>query len=188
MDFVQKLAMTNWVAVPGRSSKSLPKVKLATKKVIVPVWWSAAGMKHYNFLKWSESCSVVSDSLWLGQSIEFSRPEYWSREPFPSPGHLPNPGIKDKSLLLQEDSLPAKPQGKPTTFWILEKSLHLRSMLSKSMRYTEIFNSYSQHWSTERAQFCTITPGHISHNQYFKSWMNWATKFCLIHHNHLSSH
>ena len=42
--------------------------------------------------------------------------------------------------------------------------------------------------STERAQFCTITPGNISHNQHFKSWMNWTTKFCLIHHNHLTSH
>ena len=27
------------------------------------------------------------------QSMEFSRPEYWSRQPFPSPGDLPNPGL-----------------------------------------------------------------------------------------------
>ena len=30
--------------------------------------------------------------------MEFSRQEYWSRLPFPTPGHLPNPGIKPASL------------------------------------------------------------------------------------------
>ena len=44
--------------------------------------------------------------------MEFSRPEYWSGLPFPSPGDLPNPGIKPKSPALQVDSLPAEPQGK----------------------------------------------------------------------------
>ena len=33
--------------------------------------------------------------------MEFSRPEYWSRKPFPSPGDLPNPGIKPRSSALQ---------------------------------------------------------------------------------------
>ena len=45
--------------------------------------------------------------------MEFSRPEYWSGQPFPSPGDLPNPGIKPRSPALQVDSLPAEPQGKP---------------------------------------------------------------------------
>ena len=31
-------------------------------------------------------------------SMEFSRPEYWSRLPFPNPGNLPNPGKKPISL------------------------------------------------------------------------------------------
>ena len=44
--------------------------------------------------------------------MEFSRPEYWSAKPFPSPGNLPNPGIEPKSPALQADSLPAEPQGK----------------------------------------------------------------------------
>ena len=43
------------------------------------------------------------------QSMEFSRPEYWSGKPFPSPGDLPNPGIEPKSSTLQADSLPAEP-------------------------------------------------------------------------------
>ena len=45
--------------------------------------------------------------------MEFSKPEYWSGQPFPSPGDLPNPGIKPRSPTLQLDSLPAEPQGKP---------------------------------------------------------------------------
>ena len=40
--------------------------------------------------------------------MEFSRPEYWSGLPFPSPGDIPNPGIKTRSPALQADSLPAE--------------------------------------------------------------------------------
>ena len=43
----------------------------------------------------------------------FSRQEYWSRLPFPSPGNLPNLGIKPGSPALQADSLPSEPPGKP---------------------------------------------------------------------------
>ena len=45
--------------------------------------------------------------------MEFSRPEYWRGKPFPSPGDLPNLGIKPRFPALQADSLPAEPQGKP---------------------------------------------------------------------------
>ena len=41
-------------------------------------------------------------------SVEFSRPEYWSGELFPSPGDLTNSGIELKSSILQADSLPAE--------------------------------------------------------------------------------
>ena len=37
-------------------------------------------------------------------SLEFSRQEYWSGLPFPSPGVLPNPEIEPTSLALQADS------------------------------------------------------------------------------------
>ena len=39
----------------------------------------------------------------------FSRPEYWSGWPFPSPGDLPNPGTELRSPALQVDSLPVEP-------------------------------------------------------------------------------
>ena len=44
-------------------------------------------------------------------SMDFSRPEYWSGQPFPSPGDLPNPGIKPGSPALQADFLPNEPSG-----------------------------------------------------------------------------
>ena len=45
-------------------------------------------------------------------SMGFSKQEYWSGLPFPSPGDLPNPGIKLGSLVLQADTLPSEPPGK----------------------------------------------------------------------------
>ena len=50
-------------------------------------------------------------------SMEFSRQEYWSGLQFPSPGDLPDPGIKSRSPTLQADSLPSKPPGKPLNHW-----------------------------------------------------------------------
>ena len=67
------------------------------------------------------SCSVVSNSFvtsWTVAhqaplSMRFPRQEYWSRLPFPSPGDLPDPGIKPTSAALQADSLLCEPPGKP---------------------------------------------------------------------------
>ena len=47
-------------------------------------------------------------SLFLG----FSRQEYLSGLPFLSPGHLPDPGLKPRSVALQAGSLPSEPPGK----------------------------------------------------------------------------
>ena len=46
-------------------------------------------------------------------SAEFSRQEYWSGWPLPSPGAVPDPGIEPGSPVLQADSLPSEPPGKP---------------------------------------------------------------------------
>ena len=65
-------------------------------------------------------CSVVSYSLnpWtvarqVPLSMRFSREEYWSGLPFPSPGDLPYPRIEPRSPALQADALPTDLQGKP---------------------------------------------------------------------------
>ena len=44
--------------------------------------------------------------------MEFSRPEYWSGWPIPSPVDLPNPGIEPGCPALQVDSLPSELAGK----------------------------------------------------------------------------
>ena len=49
-------------------------------------------------------------------SMEFSRHEYWSGLPFPSPGDLPNPGIEAGSPALQADALPSEPSGNSNYF------------------------------------------------------------------------
>ena len=71
--------------------------------------------------KWKWSHSVVSDSVtpWTAASqappsMGFSRQQYWSGMPLPSPGDLPDSGIEPGSLTLWADVLPSKPPGKPS--------------------------------------------------------------------------
>ena len=49
--------------------------------------------------------------------MELSRQEYWSGYPFPSPGDLPDSGIKPRSPSLQADSLPSKPPWAPIFYF-----------------------------------------------------------------------
>ena len=46
-------------------------------------------------------------------SVGFSRQEYWSGLPFPSPGDLPDPGMEPRSPTLQVEALTSAPPGKP---------------------------------------------------------------------------
>ena len=68
--------------------------------------------------KWTWKCMPLSRvqlfaTPWTLHSMEFSRPECWSGEPFPSTVDFPSPGMEPRSPSLQADSLPAEPQGKP---------------------------------------------------------------------------
>ena len=58
-------------------------------------------------------CDPMNVARQTSLSMEFSRKEYWSGLPFPSPADLPEPGIEPGSPILQADSLPSKPPGKP---------------------------------------------------------------------------
>ena len=65
----------------------------------------------------TQSCLTLCDPMdYVAQqaplSMAFSRQEYWSGQPFPSPGDLPNPEIEPRSLALQVDSLLSKPSRK----------------------------------------------------------------------------
>ena len=61
----------------------------------------------------SQSCPTLCNPLSTG----FSRQEYWSGLPFPSPGDLSDSGIKPMSPVLQADSLPTELQGKPIMYF-----------------------------------------------------------------------
>ena len=63
-------------------------------------------------------CDPVDCSLQAPPSMGFSRQEYWSGLPFPSPGDLPNPGIEPGSPTLQADALTFEPPGKPPLEYI----------------------------------------------------------------------
>ena len=61
-------------------------------------------------MKVTQSCLTLCDPMdYTVHGI--LQAEYWSGQPFPSPGDLPNPGIEPRSPVLQADSLPAEPQG-----------------------------------------------------------------------------
>ena len=64
----------------------------------------------------AQSCPTLCNPM-VTKSMEFSRPEYWSGQPFPSPRSLPHRGIKPRSPALQADSLPAEPQEKSFLSW-----------------------------------------------------------------------
>ena len=64
------------------------------------------------------SCVQPFATLWtvahqVPPSMGFSRQEYWSGLPFPSPGDLPDPGNEPGSPALQADALPSESPGKP---------------------------------------------------------------------------
>ena len=60
----------------------------------------------------AKSCPTLATpwtiALQAPLSMGFSRQEYWSGLPFPSPGDLPDPRIKPGSPALQADSLPTE--------------------------------------------------------------------------------
>ena len=57
-------------------------------------------------------------------SMRFSRQEYWSGLPFPSPGDVPGPGIEPGSPALEADALTSEPPEKPPSVaWLVLNSL-----------------------------------------------------------------
>ena len=67
----------------------------------------------------------------------FSRQQYWSGLPFPSPGDLPNPGIEPGSLTLQADaSLPELP-GKLGSCQIFAQITKKNSLISFSFHHEQ---------------------------------------------------
>ena len=91
-------------------------------------WWTGTEMRCMYTRKKVKSLSRVrlfetprTAACQAPPSMGFSRQEYWSVFPFPSPGDLPDPGIELGSLTLQADCLPTEPPGKHTYPGLLPK-------------------------------------------------------------------
>ena len=72
------------------------------------------------------ACSVMSSSFvtpaWIVARqaplcMGFSRQEYWSGLPFPSPGNLPDPGIEPSPPALAGGFFTTEPPEKPIKEW-----------------------------------------------------------------------
>ena len=115
-------------------------------------------------LRWSwvsvlvtHSCPTLSIPWTVGHqvplSMGFSRQEYWSWLPFPSPGELPDPGIQPWSLTLQADSLPSEPPGKPKYHALSSKTLLYIGNIVQNSYYK---NCSWHFWFYIKEWFCNI--------------------------------
>ena len=89
---------------------------------------------------WTVACQAP---LYMG----FSRQEYWSKLPFPSPGDHPNRGSEPRSPTLQADSLPSEPPGKPCNVQHDKYNYHIPGMVEpgglSSMRSQRVRHDWS---------------------------------------------
>ena len=103
---------------PGKS-----KIHWVENRLETAVRTNAAGLKLNFFLKVKVKVKSLSHvrlfaTPWTvtyqaTPSKGFSRQEYWSGVPLPSPGDLPDSGIKPRTPALNAKSLPSEPPGKP---------------------------------------------------------------------------
>ena len=118
---------------------------------------------------WSVDCQALI-------SMKFSRPEYWSGWPFPSPGDLPNQGVEPRSLALWESSLLTEASGKPKNTGVGSLSLlqgifltqeSNRGLLADEENCRRILYQLSYQGSATYAHMCWwfISKGKISRNE-----------------------
>ena len=69
------------------------------------IHWHTQESKNVGRLVMSDSATPWTVACQAPLSMEFSKQEYWSGLPFPSPGDLPDPGIEARSPALQAYSL-----------------------------------------------------------------------------------
>ena len=112
------------------------------------------------FIKVKQSLSRVQlfVTLWTIQSMEFSRPEYWSGYSFPSSQELPNPGIEPRSPTLQVDSLSAEPQGELKNTGVGSLSLLQQIFATQeSIRVSCIANRFFTNWAIRDIYLYNLT-------------------------------
>ena len=99
------------------------------------------------------------------QSMGFSRPESGSGYLFPSPGDLPNPGIKPRSWTLQADSLPAEPPGKPKRYKSVSQILRGICLYVKKKKKKKTNNILS--WNSDLTSMPGFNVGSLNTMSFF---------------------
>ena len=95
-----------------------PSIRIFSNESALGIRWPKYWSFSFNIIPSNEHSGLISFRMdWLDllavqrtqapPSMGFSRQEYWSGLPFPSPGDLPNPGIECWSPALQADSSPS---------------------------------------------------------------------------------
>ena len=79
-------------------------------------------------------------AYWAPPSMGFSRQEYWSRLPFPSPGELPDPGLEPGSPALWADTLLSETPGSPIQSEISQKE---KNKYCRLMTYMEFIYEWN---------------------------------------------
>ena len=121
----------------------------------------------------------------------FSRQEYWSGMPSPSPGTCPNPGTEPRSPVLQADSLPSEPLGKPRI--CLQSRKHRRCRFNpwvgtipwrKTWQPTPVFLPGESHVQRSLASYSPWGCKDSDRAKHFTYFYCWATGEALSTHTH----
>ena len=120
--------------VPGTSKRLLSGCNCECPYVLTCAHMlSRFGHVRFFATLWTVACQA-------SRSMESSRQEYRSGLPFPTPGDLPNPGIKPTSPALQADSSPLSHQGSHMSVLITANMVHLRTDILMALRKPRDFS------------------------------------------------
>ena len=93
-----------------------PTESNTTERTHIYIWYREKKVKSLSRVRLFATPWTVAHQA--PPSMGFSRQEYWSGLPFPSPRGLPDPGIELGSPALQADALLSEPPRKPHTYGI----------------------------------------------------------------------
>ena len=103
---ILQAGILEWVAMPSSRGPSLPRDQTHVSYVSCVARWVLYHWHHLGSLYWScvlatQSCPTLvtpwTVTCQAPLSMEFSRQEYWSGLPFPSPRNRLDPGIEPRS-------------------------------------------------------------------------------------------
>ena len=116
----------------------VPAISLLLLYLLLDIWAWNKDTVLLSSIQWSEEVKSLSRvrlfaTPWTVAcqaplSMGFSRQEYWSGLPFPSPGDLPDLGIEPGSPALEADALTSEPLGKPSNLIQQQQKVNIASM------------------------------------------------------------